>query len=57
MEHQDLLFNSLLILDAWQVPAENFSQAFAEQFQVESDFDLEPSFDIPQISPYAPLEF
>ena len=57
MNHQDLALNSLLQLDAWQVPDDQFCQAFAEQFQIESDFDLEPSFDIPQINPYAPLHF
>lgn len=57
MQHQDLVLNSLLQLDAWQVPDDQFCQVFAEHFQIECDFDLEPSFDLPHISPYATLEF
>jgi len=56
MDTQDVL-NSLLLLDAWQVPTEHYSQVFAEQIKLATDLNLEPNFDIPQINPYAPLEF
>ena len=55
--YPDSLFNSLLLIDAQQVPSEQFTQSFVEQIQIETDLGLEPYFDIPQLSPYAPLEF
>ncbi len=55
--HPDSLFNSLLLIDAQQVPSEYITHTLAELAQKEADADLEPSFDIPQLSPYAPLEF
>jgi len=53
----DYLQDAIDLVDAWEVPEQDFAQAVNDQARLMCGLNLEPSSDLPQNSPYAALRF
>ena len=57
MDYQQYLQDAIELVDAWEVPEEDFAQAVNQQARLMAGMGLEPSFETPADSPYSSLRF
>jgi len=57
MTYQDFLQDAIDLVDAWDLPEEEFAHAVNQQARLMAGLGLEPSTDIPADSPYSTLRF
>jgi hypothetical protein len=57
MEYQDYLQDALDLVDAWEIPEEDFPQAVNDQARLMCGLALEPSIYNPTELPFASLRF
>jgi hypothetical protein len=57
MNYEDYIADALDMISTWEVPEEDFAQAVNDQARLMCGMNLEPSSDLPSISPYAALRF
>ena len=57
MDIEDYIQDAISLVDAWDLPEEDFAQAVNDQARLMCGLGLEPSFEIPIDSPYSSLRF
>jgi hypothetical protein len=57
MNYEDYLQDAIELVDAWEIPEEDFAQAVVSQARLMCGMHLETSSDLPPCSPYAALRF
>jgi hypothetical protein len=57
MNYEDYIQDAISLVDSWNLPEEEFSQAVNDQARLMFGLGLEPSADIPADSPYSTLCF
>ena len=57
MDYQQYLQDAIELVEAWEVPEEDFAQAVNDQARLMCGSNLEHSSDLPLTSPYAALRF
>lgn len=55
--HEAFIADALQIVEAWEVPPEDFARAVNDQARLLAGLDLEPALDIPDTSAYSTLRF
>ena len=57
MNIEDYLQDAIELVNAWEIPEEDFAQAVNDQARLMCGMNLEISSDLPSYSPYAILRF
>ena len=57
MNYEDYLQDAIELVNAWEIPEEDFAQAVNDQAHLMCGRNLEISNDLPFYSPYAALRF
>jgi hypothetical protein len=57
MNYEDYLQDAIELVNAWEIPEEDFAQAVNDQARLMCGINLEISSNLPSPSPYASLRF